>query len=194
MTGVVLKQLGHHVRIFERHPSTHMEGQGAGITAQSDVQQLLANCGLLEPPFSVKSPNLQIFSRDGSVKSKWNFIWQMTSWNTLYFRLRAAFDGYRSEYCPEPQQTGSGEGIYEHGKLVTDVKSSDHGVTIYFDDLIHSHSSTTADLLIAADGMQDFFVQESVHGGSENQFNSLSVRIVASLELNLMHCDLETES
>ena len=156
MAGVILKQLGHHVRILERYPSTHMEGQGAGITAQSDVQQLLADCGLLNPPYSINSPNLQIFKRDGSVKSKWNYILHMTSWNTLYFRLRAAFDGLTSEYwsqAPEAQQTGSGEGIYEHGKVVTDVKSTDHGVTVYFDDLNHAHSSTTADLLIAADGM-----------------------------------------
>lgn len=99
MTGVIFKQLGRHVRIFERYPSTHMEGQGADITAQTDVQQLLANCGLPKPPYSITSPNLQILKRDGSVKSKWTFIWQMTSWNTLYFRLRATFDGHTSECC-----------------------------------------------------------------------------------------------
>ena len=162
MTGVILKQLGHHVRIFERYPPTHMEGQGAGITAQTDVQQLLEICELLNPPYSVNSPNLQILKRDGSVKSKWNVIWEMTSWNTLYFRLRATFDGHTSEYCsqaPKTQQTGNGKGIYEHGKTVTDVKSTDHGVTVYFDDLNHAHSSTTADLLIAADGMRDFLVK-----------------------------------
>ena len=124
-----------------------MEGQGAGITAQTDVQQLLANCGLLKPPYSINSPNLQILKRDGSVKSKWNYMLQMTSWNILYFRLRSAFDGLTSEYCsraPEAQQTGSGEGIYEHGKIVTDVKSTDHGVTVYFDGLNHVHRSNTS--------------------------------------------------
>ena len=107
MTGVILNQLGHHVRIFERYPSTHIEGQGAGIMAQTDVQQLLADCGLLKPPYSIPEA-------------------QMTNWNTLRFRLRATFDGHTSEYCsqaPEAQQTGSGEGIYEHGRIVTDVKS-----------------------------------------------------------------------
>lgn len=98
MTGIVLKQLGHHVRIFERYPATHMEGQGAGIVAQIDVQQFLSNYGLLKPPYSVNSPNLQILKLDGSVKSIWNFTGEMTSWNTLYFRLRAAFDGHMSEY------------------------------------------------------------------------------------------------
>ncbi|CAF9927069.1 hypothetical protein IMSHALPRED_007113 [Imshaugia aleurites] len=114
MTGIVLKHLGHHVRIFERYPATQMEGQGAGITAQVDVQQLLTDYGLLKPPYSVNSPNLQILKLDGSVKSTWNVAWEMTSWDALYFRLRAVFDGHRSEYCPQAlelgaQQTGSGE-------------------------------------------------------------------------------------
>ena len=192
MTGIVLKDLGHHVRIFERYPATQMEGQGAGITAQVDVQQLLTDYGLLKPPYSVNSPNLQILKLDGSVKSTWNVAWEMTSWDALYFRLRAAFDGHRSEYCPEAlelgaQETGSGEGLYEHGKVVTDVKSTDHGVTVYFDDLSGAHSSTTADLLIAADGTHNFLGQDYVHGDSEGRFNSLPVRTVASLELTTMN-------
>lgn len=146
-----------------------MEGQGAGIMAQTDVQQLPADCGLLKPPYSIPQA-------------------QMTNWNTLRFRLRATFDGHTSEYCsqaPEAQQTGSGEGIYEHGKIVTDVKSADHGVTAYFDDLNHAHSSTTADHLIAADGMRDFLGQDYKHGDSGKQFNALSVRTLAKLELTM---------
>ena len=72
MAGIAPKDLGHHVRILEREPATRMEGQGAGITAQTDVQQFLKDCGLSEPPYSVYSPNLQIIKRDGSVKSTWN--------------------------------------------------------------------------------------------------------------------------
>lgn len=158
MTGIVLKQLGHHVRILERYQATHMEGQGAGITAQIDVQQLLTTYGLSDPPYSVNSPNLQILKRDGSVKSTWNIKLEMTSWNTLYFRLRAAFDGHLSEYCsqaPEVQQTGSGQGVYELGKTVTDIKSTDHRVTVYFDDVNGAHGSSTVDLVIAADGTRN---------------------------------------
>lgn len=190
MTGVVLKQLGHHVCILERYSATHMKGQGAGIVAQIDVQQLLTYCGLLEPPYSVHSPNLQMLKFDGSVKRTWNIAWEMTSWNTLYFRLRAAFDGLLSEYCsqaPEVQHTGGGQGVYEHGKNVTDVKSTDHRVTVYFDDVNGAHGSSTADLLIAADGTHNLLEQDYMHGGSEDRSGALSERTIANLVLKMTH-------
>ena len=155
MVGVALKGLGHHVRIFERYPATRMEGQGAGITAQADVQQFFREYGLSEPPYSVHSPNIQILKRDGSVKSTWNLKFENTSWNTLYYRLRAAFDEQLSEYCrqaPDTRVMEGGKGVYEHGKTVTDVKSSDQGVSVYFEDIDGGQGSATADLVIAADG------------------------------------------
>ena len=155
MVGVALKGLGHHVQIFERYPATRMEGQGAGITAQADVQQFFRDYGLSEPPYCVHSPNIQILKRDGSVKSTLNLNFENTSWNTLYHRLRAAFDGQLSEYCrqaPETQVIESGKGIYEHGKTVTDVKVNDEGVSVYFENIDGGRGSTTADLVIAADG------------------------------------------
>ena len=169
MAGVALKNLGHHVRIFERYPATRMEGQGAGITAQTDVQHFFMECGLSEPPYSVHSPNLQILKRNGSVKSTWNLEFENTSWNTLYYRLRAAFDGQLSEYCrqaPDIQQGKGGNGVYEHGKTVTNVKFNDQGATVYFEDIDGGQGSATADLVIAADGTFTILAHERKYSGS----------------------------
>ena len=155
MVGVALKGLGHHVRIFERYPAIRMEGQGAGITAQADVQQFFMDYRLSEPPYSVHSPNVQILKCDGSVKSTWNLNFETTSWNALYHRLRAAFDGQLSEYCgqaPDIQVMKGGRGVYEHGKSVTDVKINDQVASVYFEDTDGNQGSATADLVIAADG------------------------------------------
>ena len=46
----------------------------------------------------------------------------------------------------------SGKGVYEHGKTVTDVKVSDQGASVYFEDTDGGQGSATADLVIAADG------------------------------------------
>ena len=77
-----------------------MEGQGAGITAQVDVQAVLRSCELNDPPWSVKSSHMQILSSIGSANRTLGITFQMTSWNVLYYRLQAAFDGLSSKYYP----------------------------------------------------------------------------------------------
>ena len=96
MVGVALKGLGHHVRIFERHPATRMEGQGAGITAQTDVQQFFRDYGLSEPPYSVHSPNVQIQSVMGLSRAHGTLISRIPA-GTLYIIASALLS---TDNCP----------------------------------------------------------------------------------------------
>ena len=167
MHGVVLKRLGYHVRILERQPSSTMDDQGAGITAQQEIQEFMRSRKLEALPYSVSSPILQILNPKGSVKRTFNTTFQMTSWNVLYYRLRAAFDGLPSSYLPKEhlfegptkQENGEPKCKYEHGKTVTDVKATAQKVTIYFDSQDGTPGSVEADLVIAADGPRSMIRQ-----------------------------------
>ncbi|SLM39675.1 Monooxygenase, FAD-binding [Lasallia pustulata] len=155
MSGVVLKRLGHNVRILNRDPSSSLQGQGAGISALQNVQEYLATYDVTKKPHSVLSKEVQFLNKEGEITKTTDWPMWMTSWNVLYYRLRANFDGLLSEYCPElPKEAGSGEGkaIYSPGKNVTDVKYADGMVTVYFDNHEGGSGSLHADLVLAADG------------------------------------------
>lgn len=155
MSGVVLKRLGHNVRILNRDPSSSLQGQGAGISALQNVQDFLKSYDITKKPHAVVSSQIQFLNRQGAVTKTTEVSMHMTSWNVLYYRLRANFDGLLSEYCPElPKEapTGDGKAIYSPGKNVTDVKYSDGIVTVYFDNFEGGSGSIHADLVLAADG------------------------------------------
>ena len=51
----------------------------------------------------------------------------MTSWDTLYYRLRANFDGLQSDHVssgPRDPDPGNGNVSYEYGCSVTNVRYS----------------------------------------------------------------------
>jgi len=79
---------------------------------------------------------------------------KMTSWDLLYFVLRACFDGMESVYCAVPEKLeGEGEAAYEYGRKVVDVKEEEGGgVRVEFEDEEGKKDSAVADLVIAADG------------------------------------------
>lgn len=155
MSGVVLKRLGHNVRILNRDPSSSLQGQGAGISALQNVQEFLKSYDITKKPHSVLSSQIQFLNKQGAVTKTAEVSMHMTSWNVLYYRLRANFDGLLSEYCPElPKEAPSGEGkaIYSPGRNVTDVKYADGIVTVYFDNSDGGSGSLHAELVLAADG------------------------------------------
>ena len=155
MSGIVLKRLGHNVHILNRDPSSSLQGQGAGISAMQNVQDFLSNYDLSKQPYSIPSPNIQFLNREGELIKTWKVSVTMTSWNVLYYRLRANFDGLLSEYCPEISKgsdIGEGKAVYDPGKNVTDVKYEDGFVTVYFDNSEGGSGSLHGDLVIAADG------------------------------------------
>jgi len=155
MHGVVLKRLGHNVRILERSPSDLLHDQGAGITAMEDVREFLRKHDLSKQPNFVSSAQIQFLNRAANVVKIWKVPLSMTSWNTLYYRLRANFDGLASDYVPRTEDLRGerdGEVKYEHGIMVTGLQCNDEVVTVSFEEINGQTGNLQADLVIAADG------------------------------------------
>ena len=154
MHGIVVKRLGHNVRIFEQYESSTRQGQAAGISAMEYGTAFLKQYDLLaEQPYAVSCPGVQVLDKNAKVKTQLARPLTMTSWNVLYYRLRANFDGLTSTYYPKapPATANDGNALYEHGKSVTNVKYADGDVTVEYAD--NSGGGTTKpDLVIAADG------------------------------------------
>jgi 2-polyprenyl-6-methoxyphenol hydroxylase-like FAD-dependent oxidoreductase len=81
---------------------------------------------------------------------------KLTAWKTLYYRLRANFDGLSSEYAASVPESipADGTASYEVGKRVTDVAyTPGSGLSLVYEDLDSGSSSRIyPDLGIAADG------------------------------------------
>ncbi len=155
MHGIMVKRLGHNVRILEQHPSSARDGQAAGISAGAQVQQFLERYDLVTDPCCVSASALQVLDSKFNVLECRKMPWKMTTWTTLHHRLRANFDGFSSVYVPKPPKlpSGDGEGIYDIGKRVTGVSYCDGVVVLEFEDVINGgEGKLHADFVIAADG------------------------------------------
>ena len=155
MHGIMIKRLGHNVRILEQHPSSSRDGEAAGITVGAQVQQFFEKYDLIMEPYAVDVGATHILDSEFKTLIFHKLSWKSTSWSTLYHRLRANFDGLSSKYVPDPPKlpVGDGEGTYDIGKRVTDVALSSGGVKLKYEDLIIGQGGAlSADLVIAADG------------------------------------------
>ena len=154
MQGIVAKRLGHNVRILEQFESAKREGQAAGMSIMEyGTAFLKAYDTLHEVPFAISCPGVQILDRTAKVRLQIARPLTMTSWNVLYYRLRANFDGLTSSYCPEAPlpTTQEGHAVYEHGKMVTNVRCSDGDIAVEYADE-NGGGALSSDLVIAADG------------------------------------------
>ena len=113
---------------------------------------------LQKQPYAVGCTGVQFLDQNLKVTGGFDRPMRMSSWNTLYYRLRANYDGLPSPYCPipPPGSEKNGKAIYDQGKRVTHVSYSDDNVTVDFGDLLDKassgHKSLKADMVIAADG------------------------------------------
>ena len=155
MNGVMMKRLGHNVHILEQYQSSVRSGHAAGIRAGPQVQEFFKNHDLSRQPYSLDCPGIQFIDRNSNRKRFVNNPMCMTSWEYLYYRLRANFDGYASQYCEKPPASAKTDGkvVYDLGKRVTNVSYIDGSVLVTIDDTINGGStSLSADLVIASDG------------------------------------------
>ena len=155
MHGVVLKRLGHNVHILEQDMSLIRYSEAAGIRAGPQATQLLKEYDLVDQPWSIACPGLKFIKHDSRVRAHVKMPMVMTSWSTLYYRLRANFDGLSSEYCPEPpiSQVSDGPVTYDMGKRVTAITSTDNTITVHYESLNDGGAhQLSPDLVIAADG------------------------------------------
>lgn len=158
MHGVMIKRLGHNVRILEQNLSDIRDGQAAGITAGPFVQSLLKKQDHSNLPWSVACPGLQFVDKNLTVREFQRTTFQMTSWDVLYYRLRANFDGLVSDFCRSvpPREGKEGDSKYELGKRLFDVSSTSNGlINLNVKNLLSGEEEiVAADLVIAADGAQ----------------------------------------
>ena len=156
MNGIVVKRLGHDVTILEKHVSSTREGQAAGIVTMEHSHKFMDTYDLLKAePYAVNCSSVQILDKSLKVRASFARTMRMSSWNCLYYRLRANFDGLMSSYCEAAptESDQAGKATYDQGKIVTNVKYVDGLVTVEFQNLLDKTTgSIQADLVIAADG------------------------------------------
>ena len=156
MHGIAIKRLGHNVTILEQHLSSSREGQAAGIVTMEYSHKFLSRHDLLQDqPYAVNCSAVQILDRNLKAKHEFQRPMKMSSWNVLYYRFRANFDGLRSPYCADvPMESEQvGKAVYDQGKRATEVQMVKDMVSITFDDLVnHTTGTLSADLVLIADG------------------------------------------
>src|SRR6202521_310268 len=89
--GIALRSLGYELEVFEKS-SGLMKDRGAGIVFQQEVAEFLTRYEVA-PLESVVVPvrTRRYLGPDGSVTQEGPMPQAMTSWDTLYRKLRAAF-------------------------------------------------------------------------------------------------------
>ncbi len=156
MQGIVIKRLGHNVTILEQSLSSTRAGQAAGIVTMEHSQSFLTRHDLLrDEPYAVNCSAVQILDKSLKVKHEFQRRMQMSSWNVLYYRFRANFDGLKSPYSTcEPQESeGVGRAVYDQGKRTTEVQLVGDTVRVRFEDVVnHTRGTLLADLVLVADG------------------------------------------
>lgn len=176
MTGLALKRLGHHVRIFERSPSTLLQSQGAGIVFGPEAQEYFRKNidGYINRSLTVTSYLRQTLGRDGQQVSEDKRQQKMVSWDLLYFVLRACFDGLEAEYCAVPKGLeGDGEVGYEYGRKVVALRDLGKRVEIESEVDGGEKEKDTVDFVVAADGQGlVVFEREFYTDTLQSKFNS----------------------
>lgn len=80
-------------------------------------------------------------------------VQNMTSWDLVYYMLRANVDGVESEYCDVPKQRAEdGEVKHLHGHKVTGIKEEGSKVQVSYQTVDGREGTLEADLVIGADG------------------------------------------
>ena len=157
MHGIVLLRLGHNVTILEQSKESLRPAQAAGILVGPYFQEFMNKHDRSKQDYSM--PNaIQFINQQAKVTRRLSFPLKMTSWDTLYYRLRANFDGFITEYCPVSyvNKEEQGRGVFDLGKRVTSVqdnRDSTGKLRVMFDDLTAgTEGMVLADFVVAADG------------------------------------------
>ena len=115
----MLRQLGHNVRIFERASSSVRESQAAGITAGPHVGQFFNEYDAYDAPWFLAARGAKILNTDSQVRLYRKMPLKNTSWDVLYQRMRAIFDGLASEHYPTLPlriSENNGKASFEYGR------------------------------------------------------------------------------
>ena len=148
MHGIMLKRLGRHNHLIEQNLAS---SRTAGIGTGPQGTQFFKEHDLYPDPYMFSCPGFDFLDKNSNIKRMINIPLNVTNWNLLYYRLRANFDGFRSEYYPTlvNAQASDDKLIYDLGKRATNITSTDQAATVEFEDLQAGGSQTVhADLVI----------------------------------------------
>lgn len=158
MAGVLLKRKGHHVRILEVAESAEREGLAAGIGLQRDVKAFFETEDIFkDKPLGVINPGFRVLDEKLDVKYQLAISLNLTSWDSVYYRLRANFDGYTNSYnekvpAPDPESK-DGTATFDTGKKVLKVEDVNGRMAVFAEDVkTGTMEVCKGDLVIAADG------------------------------------------
>lgn len=148
------------ITILERSPTAMLHNQGAGVVAGKEVTNFFDR--YVNPPnhsISVDSKQRLYLDQSGatipgSIDTRSQ---HMTSWDVLYRLLRWRVDGmdassYLPSSSPSDRESTPPFATYEYGATVSSLEPSPEGVTIHWTDNSGSSRTSTADLVLAADG------------------------------------------
>ena len=156
MHGIMLRQLGYNVHIFERASSSVRESQAAGITAGPHVGKFFEEYVTNDAPWFVAARGAKILNKACKVRVYRKMSLQNTSWDVLYHRMRAIFDGLASEHDPTlPLRTSekNDKASFRSGRRVTGVVDAEATVIVEYEDLSSGvKGSVSADLVVVAGG------------------------------------------
>ena len=152
MSGVMLKRLGHNVRIFETRPQL-LNDEGAGIVFGDESQQYFRKFVKANRGLWITSYVRQTLDRNGRKLHEERYPQKMVSWDLLYYLLRANFDGLESGYCEVPgKEEGDGQAVYEYGHTVVALREEGSGVEVVYQEKDGSRKTAIADMVVGADG------------------------------------------
>ena len=158
--GVALKHHGYNTTVLERTNRFLLENQGAGIVAGGDTIEFFDKYDRTGKPVAVPSYKRIYLNQKGDVIHEKVNRQNMTSWDLVYYLLRAHYDRVDSEYLrdaklPEKRPT-DGEISYRYGCTVTDLADEGSKIHVKFKKTLpdgsEAEESVVADIVIAADG------------------------------------------
>ncbi|KAI9712240.1 MAG: hypothetical protein M1828_001718 [Chrysothrix sp. TS-e1954] len=155
MHGVMIKRLGHNVRVLEQNRVLIRNDHAAGMGTGPKGREFFQTYDRCSDPVGYDSPGMTFLDGHGESNRFSKIPLHLTSWDVLYYRLLAIFDGTPSTCCPNPPGSAEGDGkaIIDPGKSVTEVQYDDGIVTVYFNDLADEGTGKVqADFVVVADG------------------------------------------
>ena len=156
----MLKSLGHNIRILEQ-ASDRRESHMAGVCSATDAIEFLEKYDCIKQPFCLTSQCLQVLNSNAEITFFLQCPRAVSSWDALYYRLRANFDGYKSDFYPDPPNAifpGAGTGSYDSSQKVIDLIVRDGSKpSLQVESVLTNELKTIeADLVIGADGPNSF--------------------------------------
>ncbi|KAJ3498635.1 hypothetical protein NLG97_g964 [Lecanicillium saksenae] len=155
-TGIVLARMGHNVDIIEVATSSARYGTAAGIGLAGHVQSFLKQYDrLAETPFALPSECFNVLDENLETIRQTLLGYSLTSWDALYYRLRANFDGLVSPYYPQPpaREATDGQSTFHPGVRALRVQDAGESVLIQTHNVGTGESQDIhADYVVVADG------------------------------------------